>query len=147
VAKSRALQRLEIRWECVSRVAPFRSVGGALLEQAHMSSGNPTKSQQACASKASLRRCTLWIFLSPRKWVEQIIHRRAARPEIQSKCQCQMAQLRLHASVSSVRAPIWAAPWYTSLQGVEGSPCQPNPTECIRIITSHPRRVCSSVFL
>jgi hypothetical protein len=46
-----------------------------------MSSSNPTKSQQACASKASLRRCTLWIFLSPRKWVEQTIHR-AARPEI-----------------------------------------------------------------
>jgi hypothetical protein len=68
-----------------------------------MSSGNPTKPQQACASKASQRRCTLWTFLSPRKWVEQTIHR-AARPETQFK-----RQLRLHAFVSSLRAPVWAS--------------------------------------
>jgi hypothetical protein len=103
-----------------------------------MSSGNSTQSQQACASKASLRRCTLWIFLSPRNWVEQTIHR-AARPEIHKR------QLRLHAFVSSLRAPVWACHSHTSLQGVEGSPCQPNSTELIRIITSHSRPACSFV--
>jgi hypothetical protein len=103
-----------------------------------MSSGNPTKSQQACASKASLKRCTLWIFLSPRKWVQQTIHR-AARPEMHKR------QLRLHAVVSSLRAPVWACHSHTSLQGVEGSPCQPNSTEFIRIKASHPRLACSFI--